>query len=102
MGVDRHPLAPLASLAYSGIMKEEAVKPDKPIARGYLGNADYPAGQQELVSEAENSGAPSAFVKRLRNLPPDAEFSDPGEVAEALERQDESHEEQARSRRGTV
>ena len=43
-----------------------------------------------------------AFVERLRNLPMDAEFSGVGEVAEALKRQDQSYEEQARSRRGTL
>jgi hypothetical protein len=81
--------------------KEEAVKPDKPIVRRYLGEADYPAKQQELVSKAVGNGAPAAFVERLRNLPKDAEFSGPDEVAEALEHQDESYEERARSRRGS-
>ncbi len=42
------------------------------------------------------------FVERLRNLRADAEFSGPEEVADALECQDESYEEQARSRRGTL
>jgi hypothetical protein len=84
-------------------MEEEAVKPDKPIVRRYLaGNADYPTGQQELISSAEENSAPAAFVGRLRNLPLDAEFSGPGEVAEALERQDESYEEQAKPWRGTL
>ena len=77
------------------------MKPDKPIVRRYLGEADYPAKQQELVSKAVGNGAPAAFVERLRNLPKDAEFSGPDEAAEALERQDESYEEQARSRRGS-
>ena len=61
---------------------------------------DWPAGR-ELVSEAESNGAPTVLVERLRNLPRDAEFSGPSEVAEALERQDESYEEQAKSRRGS-
>lgn len=77
------------------------MKPDKPIVRRYLGEADYPAKQQELVSKAVGNGAPAAFVERLRNLPKDAEFSGPDEVAEALEHQDESYEERARSRRGS-
>ncbi len=62
------------------------MKPDKPIVRRYLGNAVYPAGQRELISEAESNGAPTALVERLRNLPTNAEFSGPEEVAEALER----------------
>jgi Protein of unknown function (DUF2795) len=82
-------------------MREEEVKPDKPIVRRCLGDADYPTGLRELVSEAESNGAPTVLVERLRNLPTDAEFSGPSEVAEALERQDESYEEQAKSRRGS-
>jgi uncharacterized protein DUF2795 len=54
-----------------------------------------------VVSEAESNGAPTVLVERLRNLPRDAEFSGPSEVAEALERQDESYEEQAKYRRGS-
>ncbi len=77
------------------------MKPDKPIVRRYLGDANYPADLQELISEAEGNGAPAPLVERLKNLPTDVEFSDPSEVAEALERQDESYEEQARSRRGS-
>jgi hypothetical protein len=77
------------------------VKPDEPIVRRYLGDANYPADLQELISEAEGNGAPAPFVERLKNLPTDVEFSDPSEVAEALERQDESYEEQARSRRSS-
>jgi hypothetical protein len=41
------------------------------------------------------------LIERLKNLPTDVEFSGPSEVAEALESQDESYEEQARSRRGS-
>ena len=77
------------------------MKPDKPIVRWYLGDTGYPAKQQELISKAVDNGAPAAFVERLRNLPKDAEFSGPDEAAEVLERQDESYEEQARSRRGS-
>ncbi len=62
----------------------------------------FPTSVQELISEAEGNGAPAPLVERLKNLPTDVEFSDPSEVAEALERQDESYEEQARSRRGSV
>ena len=63
--------------------------------------ANYPADLRELISKAESNGAPAPLVERLKNLPTDVELSDPSEVAEALERQDESYEEQARSRRGS-
>ena len=43
----------------------------------------------------------ASLIERLKNLPIDVEFSGPSEVAEALESQDESYEEQARSRRGS-
>ena len=82
-------------------MRGEEVKPDKPIVRRYLGDANYPADLRELISEAEGNGTAAPLVERLKYLPPDVEFSDPSEVAEALERQDESYEEQARSRRGS-
>ena len=77
------------------------MEPDKRTIRRYLRDADYPANQQDLVSTAQSKGAPTALLERLRNLQKGAEFSDPDEVAEALERQDESYEEQARSRRGS-
>jgi len=79
-------------------MRGEEVRPDKPIVRRYLGDANYPADLRELISEAEGNGAPASLVERLKNLPTDVEFSDLSEVAEALERQDESYEGQARSR----
>jgi uncharacterized protein DUF2795 len=82
-------------------MRGKEVKPDKPIVRRYLGDTNYPADLQELISEAEGNGAPAPLVERLKNLPTDVEFSDPSEVAEALERQDESYEDQARPRRGS-
>ncbi len=76
------------------------MEPDKPIVRRYMQDAEYPARQQELLSTAERGGAPMGLVERLRNLPKDAEFSSHGEVAEALERQDQSHDHALRSRRG--
>ena len=84
-------------------VEEEVTKPDKPIARWYLlGDADYPANQQELLFTAQNNGAPRAFVERLRNLAMYAEFSGVGEVAQVLEPRDQSYEEQASSRRGAL
>jgi hypothetical protein len=76
------------------------VEPDKRAIRRYLRDADYPAKQQDLVSKAESEGAPAALLERLRNLQKDTEFSDPDEVAEALERQDVSFDDVMRSRRG--
>ena len=76
------------------------MEPDKPIVRRYLRDADYPASQQELVSTAETNNAPAALIERLRNLRKGDEFSSPEEVAEALERQDQSHDHQLKSRRG--
>ena len=76
------------------------MEPDKRIVRRHLRDVDYPADQQKLVSVAENTGAPAALIERLRNLPKAATFSDPDEVAEALESQDQSHDHALRSRRG--
>ena len=76
------------------------MEPDKRTIRRYLRDADYPAKQQDLVSTAQSKGAPTALLERLRNLQKDAEFSDPDEVAEALERQDISFDDARRSRRG--
>ena len=76
------------------------MEPDKPIVRRYLQDVDYPASQQELVSTAETNNAPAALIERLRHLRKGDEFSSPEEVAEALERQDQSHDHQLKSRRG--
>jgi hypothetical protein len=76
------------------------MEPDKRTIRRYLRDADYPANQQNLVSTAQSKGAPTALLERLRNLQKGAEFSDPDEVAEALERQDISFDDARRSRRG--
>ncbi len=76
------------------------MEPDKRIVRRHLRDVDYPADPQELVSVAESNGAPAALIERLRNLPKAATFSDPDEVTEALESQDQSHDHALRSRRG--
>ncbi len=83
-------------------MEEEVVEPGKPIVRRYLEDVEYPASQQELVSTAESNGAPTALIERLRNLQKDSEFSNLDEVAEAVERQDESFDDALRSRRGNL
>lgn len=78
------------------------MEPDKPIVQRYLKDANYPARRQELLSTAESNGAPIALVERLRNLQEGSEFSCLEEVAEALERQDQSHDHALRSRRGNL
>ena len=53
--------------------------------RRYLEGADYPASPQELASAAQSNDAPQDLVSRLRGLS-NAEFSNPEEVMEELER----------------
>ncbi len=54
-------------------------------ARRYLEGADYPANKYDLMSAARTNDAPEGFIRRLVGLS-DAEFSDPEEVLEALDR----------------
>jgi len=51
---------------------------------------------------AENNGAPTSLVERFMNLRKGAEFSNPNEAAEALERDYQSHDHALRSRRGNL
>ena len=55
-----------------------------------LGYSEYPATTFDLVTAAENNGAPAEIVDRLNQLPNDAEFSDPNQVVEQLENIEES------------
>jgi hypothetical protein len=52
--------------------------------------SEYPATTFDLVTAAENNGAPAEIVDRLNQLPNDAEFSDPNQVVEQLENIEES------------
>jgi hypothetical protein len=53
-------------------------------ARQYLEGVDYPASKADLVSAAEDNGAPEELVERLGTLGrPD--FSGPDEVIAELE-----------------
>jgi hypothetical protein len=54
--------------------------------RQYLQGVDYPAGPPELHVAATQNGAPLSFIGLLGLLPTAAEFYDPDEVAEQLER----------------
>ena len=52
----------------------------------YLEGVDYPAIPEHLIIAAQANGAPPIFFELLGLLPTAAEFYDPGEVAEQLER----------------
>ena len=51
---------------------------------------EYPATTQDLMTFAENNGAPTEIVHRLNQLPSNADYSGPEEVAEELENIEES------------
>ena len=53
-------------------------------ARQYLGDVDYPASKEDLVSAAEDNGAPDELLERLRTLGRPT-FSGPEEVVAELE-----------------
>lgn len=52
-------------------------------AHQYLEGVDYPANKEELISTAENNGAPEELVKRIGTLGR-PEFSGPEEVMAEL------------------
>jgi hypothetical protein len=53
-------------------------------ARQYLEDVDYPASKEDLVSAAEDNGAPDELLERLRTLGRPT-FSGPEEVVAELE-----------------
>jgi hypothetical protein len=53
-------------------------------ARQYLEDIDYPASKEDLVSAAEDNGAPDELLERLRTLGRPT-FSGPEEVVAELE-----------------
>jgi hypothetical protein len=53
-------------------------------ARQYLEDVDYPASKEDLVSAAEDNGAPDGLLERLRTLGRPT-FSGPEEVVAELE-----------------
>ena len=61
-----------------------ANKPKQGIKR-YLEYSEYPSTTFDLVTAAENNGAPAEIIDRLNQLPNDAEFSGPNQVVEQLE-----------------
>lgn len=58
--------------------------------RQYLEGVDYPADTRALYSAARSNDAPSGVINLLNQLPSDAKFSDPEEVAEELENIEQS------------
>src|SRR3954452_23351044 len=55
-------------------MEEEAVKPGQAHRTTVPRQRRLPSGATGRISSAEENGAPTAFVERLRNLPLDARF----------------------------
>jgi uncharacterized protein DUF2795 len=49
----------------------------------YIGGVSFPAGKEEVASEAESSGAPQSVVDRIRNAAME-QFSGPEDVMEAV------------------
>jgi hypothetical protein len=63
--------------------------------RQYIEAVDYPARAQDLLAAARSSDAPDGVLEHLQQLPTNAQFSDPEEVAEELENVQGSGEDQA-------
>jgi hypothetical protein len=63
--------------------------------RQYIEGADYPARAQDLLAAARRSDAPDDVLEHLEQLPTNAQFSDPEEVAEELEKAQGPGEDQA-------
>ena len=63
--------------------------------RQYIEGADYPARAQDLLAAARSSDAPDGVLEHLEQLPTNAQFSDPEEVAEELENAQGPGEDQA-------
>ena len=50
----------------------------------YLQNMSFPANKDQIVSAAQDGGAPEAMVSYLQNNLPDGEYSDPQQVASSV------------------
>ncbi|SHN27414.1 DUF2795 domain-containing protein [Cryptosporangium aurantiacum] len=57
----------------------------------HLGKEIYPAYRDALVDRLVETNAPGRLVTAVRDLPPDAEYQNAGELAEALGLGHESH-----------
>jgi hypothetical protein len=60
------------------------VKTSEDVQR-YLQGTEYPASPEDLMSAAQDNGAPPDFSELLGLLPTVVEFHAPGEVAEHIE-----------------
>lgn len=58
-------------------------KPNPIELQKHLGGLDYPAGKEDVVRKAEDSGADDATLESLRNLP-DRTYEKPTDVTEAV------------------
>ena len=52
-------------------------------AQQYIEDVDYPASKEEIISGAENNGAPEAVIEAIGRLPR-PEFNGPEEVVADL------------------
>ena len=59
----------------------DAITPDQVVQ--YLGDVDYPAAKEVLVTAAERAGAPEAVVHSLRAIPP-VEYRNRAEVMRSV------------------
>jgi hypothetical protein len=50
----------------------------------YIGGISFPAGKEEVASEAESNGAPQSFVDRIRNAAME-QFSGPEDILRAVQ-----------------
>ncbi|MCA1716944.1 MAG: DUF2795 domain-containing protein [Actinobacteria bacterium] len=50
----------------------------------YLGDISFPAGKEEVASEAESNGAPQTLVDQIRNAAME-QFSGPQDVLQAVQ-----------------
>jgi hypothetical protein len=50
----------------------------------YIGDISFPAGKEEVASEAESNGAPQSVVDRIRNALME-QFSGPEDILRAVQ-----------------
>lgn len=52
--------------------------------QGYLQGVNFPAGKEEVASDAESNNAPQELVQQIRNSGTDT-FNNPDEVLQAVQ-----------------
>jgi hypothetical protein len=50
----------------------------------YIGSVSFPAGKEEVASEAESNGAPQNFVDQIRNAAME-QFSGPEDILQGVQ-----------------